>query len=102
MSFLRGTRLTYAGCSCEGHERHTATSLMEKPYRICLADYECLLPALSRIIHADYQDAAYTKASDEFYESDEDSKEWKLIGELGSLTVLFEQDEGYLFSWFEA
>jgi hypothetical protein len=73
-----------------------------KPYRICLADYECLLPALAQVIRAEYAVGSYTKASDEFYESDHDSSEWKLVGKLGSLTVLFEQHEGYLFSRFEA
>lgn len=71
-------------------------------YEICLADYESILPKLACIIQATYEAGAFSKAEEEFHGQSLRSKEWRLSGERGSLTVTLEEYEGYYFSKFEA
>ena len=76
---------------------------MNNEFEVCLADYECVLPALAKIIGAQYTDGDFTQAEDTYYESHrEESQEWELVGKYGRLRVLFEQHEGYLFGWLQA
>ena len=75
---------------------------MRTPYKICLADYECLLPALARIIGAEYTNGLFEQAEENFCNTREDTFEWKLLGNFGRLVIKLEKYEGYYFSAFEA
>lgn len=75
---------------------------MGTPYEICLADYECLLPELARVIGTDYAHGSFARAEDEFHRTGEVTLEWQLRGKFGGLIIKLEEYEGYYFSRFEA
>jgi len=71
-------------------------------YEICLADYESVLPALAKLLNANYDVGAFLKAEERFHEQRQLLSVWQLSGEYGRLSVRLEEHEGYYFSTFEA
>ena len=75
---------------------------MNRSYKICLSDYECILPELSEIIGAEYHVGVFSHAEDEFHDSHERKREWMLQGAHGILRIQFEEYEGYYYASLEA
>ena len=75
---------------------------MGTPYEICVAEFECLLPDIARIIGADYIPGSFERADGAFHNGGEDTSEWQLRGKFGYLMIKLEKHEGYYFSRFDA
>jgi hypothetical protein len=68
-------------------------------YRICLADYEVVLPEIATAIGATYLPDSFSNVIDAFEDNNQSTQEWSLLGTNGcKLVVLLEQYEGYFFS----
>ncbi len=69
-----------------------------KTYAICLPDWSAVLPQVGDLIGLSDATASYRAAESAFEDSDDSSQEWVIQGATGcSLSVKFEQYEGYLF-----
>ncbi|MFK8012402.1 MAG: hypothetical protein AB8B80_10195 [Marinicellaceae bacterium] len=67
-------------------------------YKICLGDWESVLPKVSQIIIAEYHTGTYNKAEEDFSNNDLEEGHWRLIGQSGcTLDVIFEKFEGYFY-----
>ena len=73
-----------------------------RSYKVCLSDYETVLPAIAKLINAKYDDGAFSRAKERFHDERQADYEWQLSGMRGRLAVKFEEYEGYFFSTFEA
>lgn len=75
---------------------------MDAKYKICLSDYERLLPELAQLIAVEYKSGSFEEAEEKFHAEGSESVEWVLSGKYGRLSIKLEKYEGYYFSCFSA
>ncbi|MGR8932907.1 MAG: hypothetical protein ACU837_00785 [Gammaproteobacteria bacterium] len=69
---------------------------------VCLADYEPLLPRISKLIDAEYELGTFSRIEEEFAASGMAKRKWLLTGKKGSICITLEKYEGYFFSIFKS
>jgi len=67
-------------------------------YRICLCDYESVLPALAEVIGAEYSLGDFGRILAQFEGSSKASAKWEIEGIDCALLVTLERHESYFFA----
>lgn len=69
-----------------------------RTYEVCLPDWSAVLPLVGDLIKVSDATGSFRAAESAFEDSNESSREWIVEGATGcSLSVKFEECEGYLF-----